>query len=62
MEQKGLDEKVRSVAGENGEAERSAIWWRSLLLHSIKWHGTVHYGTAWCSALAIGMVWYGTMV
>ena len=35
MEQKGLDEKVRSVAGENGEAERSAIWWRSLLLHSM---------------------------
>ena len=37
MGQKGLDEKVRSVAGENGEAERSAIWWRRLIYNSMAW-------------------------
>ena len=58
MEQKGLDEKVRSVAGENGEAERSAIWWRSLLLHSMSQPGATQYKVVWYGPVRQSMVWY----
>ena len=59
MEQKGLDEKVISVAGENGEAERSAIQCLVATSMVVGWYGMPVAGSMVAQKYGRAEVWQG---